>query len=184
MTLRENDVLKDFRTLKASLKTASIQLIEADKFGQSRQLTEVMESLADLERRTAALLGGQSPEPPVSRSPSSAKTRYPRFYRSGELLFKEGMKQDGKSIYTQKVDRQGFLQVTEAVLSQGKGKFRPADLIENLNLPSYQIYLVLNVLQEAGIMRSPERGHYQLSGKPANLEAGSLWAAVRTQPNP
>ena len=108
MTLRKNDVLKDFRTLKASLKTASIQLIEADKFGQSRQLTEIMESLADLERRTAALLGGQSPEPPASRSPSPTKTRYPRFYRSGELLFKEGLKQDGKSVYTQKVDRQGF----------------------------------------------------------------------------
>lgn len=180
MTTPDSSVLKDFQSLKTSLKNASIRLIEQDQFGQSRELTEIMESLAELERRTIAAMGTPAEKASTVQPTRARKDRYPRFYRSGDLLFKEGMKQDGKSIYTQKVDREGFLQVTEAVRTQGKAKFRPADLMENLSLPSYQVYLVLKVLQDAGIMRSPERGHYQLSTKPEKVDAGGLWSAIRS----
>ena len=171
-------LMQAFNALRRSLKDTSIAAIQQDKYGESRQLTEIMEQLAALETRTAAVLGGSiSPVPAARPSPARADS-YPRFYRDGETLYKEGMKQDGKSIYTQKVDRQSFEAITAAVAARGKAKFKPADLVDKLEQPSYQIYIVLKVLQDAGLLRNPERGAYQLDLKAGEIDHVSIWSGL------
>lgn len=168
-----------FEALRGDLKDASIDAIRQDRFGESRELTEIMEQLASLESRTDSVLGGQVPaSTDETKKPARRKDHYPRFYRAGETLFKEGLKQGGKSIYTQKVDRVAFDTIITAVAANGKRKFKPAGLLEKLDVPSYQFYIVLNVLQEADLVRSPERGAYQLQVSGKSLEPSSIWENI------
>ena len=165
-----------FQELKAGLKCASIEAIERDAFAKSRQLTEIMERLRELETRTSGIFGGMSSTTTVGgATPEENKTRYPRFFRIGQTLYKEGMRQDGKSIYTQKVDRGAFEEIVAAVATRKGRKFKPGDVIGQVEQPSYQVYIVLNVLQNAGLVKNPERGSYQVTGKTAITEVAALW---------
>ena len=182
MGKQKENLMNAFETLRSSLKEASIQAIQQDKYGESRQLSEIMEQLASLENRASAVLGGKLPGKPDRKSSSTEMTEpYPRFYRVGETLYKEGMKQDGKSIYTQKVDRQSFEAIVAAVAAYGKRKFKPADLIGKLEQPSYQVYIALKVLQDAELLRNPERGFYQLAASVKALDGGTVWGSIEQQ---
>lgn len=175
-------LMNAFEALRGSLKDASIEAIRQDRFGESRQLTEIMEQLASLESRANSVLGGQvsatSGEP---KKTAARKDRYPRFYRAGDTLFKEGLKQGGKSVYTQKVDRVAFDTIISAIAAHGKRKFKPATLLDKIDVPSYQFYIVLNVLQEADLVRSPERGAYQLQVSGKSLEPASIWENIESE---
>jgi len=190
MTNRNDQTMHAFATLRQSLKDASIDAIQQDMYEKSRQIMELMEALAPIENRADALLGGSSlsssdariasaPPPVESRPRKPAK--YPRFYRNGDTLYKEGMRQDGKSIYTQKVGLQAFEAIATAVANQKSRKFKPSDVIEQVERPSYQVYIVLNVLQNAGLVDNPERGSYRVMKKAENTDVASLWGNIQTQ---
>lgn len=172
-----------FETLRKGLKGASIQAIQQDKYSQSRQLTEIMEQLTALEHRASVALGGELPDETMTADKSTAdKSKdYPRFYRVGNTLYKEGLRQDGKSVYTQKVDRQSFEAIVKAVAAQGKRKFKPAQLLEQLEQPSYQVYILLKILQDAGFVRNPERGAYQLDPGAKELDPRMIWNDIEQQ---
>lgn len=178
MKKQKEALMQAFTALRKSLKDTSIAAIQQDKYGESRQLTEIMEQLATLETRTTAVLGGAKSPAPAARPSATRADSYPRFYRDGDTLYKEGMKQDGKSTYTQKVDRQSFEAITAAIAARGKAKFKPADLVDTLEQPSYQIYIVLKVLQDAGLLRNPERGAYQLDLKAGDIDHISIWSGL------
>lgn len=173
-------VKKGFRDLKSALKKASIEAIEREDFSGSRRLTETMEQLNTLELRAAG--GFDKNEVPADAGAPGAGTKsYPRFYRIGDTLYKEGMRQDGQSIYTQKVGRQAFEEIATAVAGRKGRKFKPADVIGKVEQPSYQVYIVLNVLQDAGLVENPERGSYRVSKEAANTDVSALWGNIRTE---
>ena len=91
------------------------------------------------------------------------------------------MRQDGKSIYTQKVSRAAFEEIAAAVASRKTRKFKPGDVIGQVEQPSYQVYIVLNVLQDAGLVKNPERGSYQATGKATNTDVAELWDSIEEQ---
>lgn len=180
---KSNEALMNaFKALRGSLKDASIEAIRQDRFGESRQLTEIMEQLASLESRANSILGGQvTVATGETEKPAPRKHRYPRFYRVGDTLFKEGLKQGGKSVYTQKVDRVAFDTIISAIAGNGKRKFKPATLLDKIDVPSYQFYIVLNVLQEADLVRSPERGAYQLQASRKSLDPSEVWTSIESE---
>jgi hypothetical protein len=96
-------------------------------------------------------------------------------------LYKEGLKQNGKSVYTQKVDRVAFDTVIDAIAANGKRKFKPSSVLENIDVPSYQFYIVLNVLQDADLLRNPERGAYQLRISGKSLDPSGVWENIASE---
>jgi hypothetical protein len=183
MKKSQENLMNAFETLRKGLKDASIEAIQQDKYSQSRQLTEIMEQLTALEQRTSAALGGELPDEtmPADKPTSDKSKEYPRFYRVGNTLYKEGLRQDGKSVYTQKVDRQSFEAIVKAVAAQGKCKFKPAQLVDQLDQPSYQVYILLKILQDSGFVRNPERGAYQLDASAKSLDPQLIWEDIEQQ---
>lgn len=184
MQMKESQeaLVSAFEALRGGLKDASIEAIRRDRFGESRQLTEIMEQLASLEDRAMSVLGGQLPASTgEAKKAAPGKGRYPRFYRVGDTLYKEGLRQGGKSVYTQKVDRVSFDTIIGAVAANGKRKFKPAALLEKIDVPSYQFYIVLNVLQDANLVRSPERGAYQLQVSGKSLDPSEVWGNIEPE---
>jgi hypothetical protein len=178
----KDTLMNAFEALRGSLKDASIDAIRQDRFGESRELTEIMEQLASLESRANSAIGGQVPAASgEEKSQAPRKDHYPRFYRSGNTLYKEGLKQNGKSVYTQKVDRVAFDTIISAIAAHGKRKFKPASLLEKINVPSYQFYIVLNVLQEPDLVRNPERGVYQLQVSGKSLDPSEVWTSIESE---
>ena len=176
------ETLKErFQALKDCLKKAGIDAIETDQFDRSRRFTEIMEHLAALEAQAMELADGTAAKPVAKTTPETKdKARngeYPRFYRSGRLLYKEGLKQGGGGTYTQKVDRAAFEAILQAILKQ-RGKFRPATVLDKLDQPSYQFYIVLNVLQDAGLIDNPERGAYRLTAAAKKVDGEVIWSGL------
>lgn len=165
---------RDFEALKKTLKQVSIDAIRADDFNRSRRLSEVMERLLALETLALNLTGADLPRHETAAEPPADRRGYPRFYRAGRTLYKEGMKQDGKSVYTQKVDQNAFMAICEEILKR-KGRFKPAEVIDKLDYPSYQFYIVLNILQEAGLVDNPERGAYQGTPAARKTDVRTVW---------
>jgi len=190
MTNRNDQTMHAFATLRQSLKDASIEAIQQDMYEKSRQIMELMEALAPIENRADALLGGSSlpssdariaSAPPPAESRPRKPAKYPRFYRNGDTLYKEGMRQDGKSIYTQKVGKGAFEEIVAAVATRKGRKFKPGDVIGQVEQPSYQVYIVLNVLQDAGLVENPERGTYRASKKAAIADVAGLWNTIEQE---
>jgi hypothetical protein len=114
----------------------------------------------------------------VSRSaPALEDARYPRFFRSGSTLYKEGLRQDGESVYLQKVERGAFDEICRSILDQNR-RFKPAKLIKETEHPSYQVYILLNAMQEAGLVENPERGIYRLTPRAKECEPAGFWQAI------
>jgi len=188
MTNRNDQTMHAFATLRQTLKDASIEAIQQDMYEKSRRLMELMEALAPIESRASSLLGDETPPAPSpsvkgrpAKSASRKRAKYPRFYRIANTLYKEGMRQDGKSIYTQKVGRQTFETIFAAVANCKTRKFKPGDVIDQVEQPSYQVYIVLNVLQDAGLVENPERGSYQTTKKIASTDASELWNGIEEE---
>ena len=188
MTNRNDQTMHAFATLRQSLKDASIEAIQQDMYEKSRRLMELMEALAPIETRASGLLGNEASSTsssnekgrPAKRT-SRKSAKYPHFYRIVNTLYKEGMRQDGKSIYTQKVGRQAFEAIFTAVANCKTRKFKPGAVIDQVEQPSYQVYIVLNVLQDAGLVENPERGSYQAIKKLASTEALEVWNAIKEE---
>lgn len=188
MTDRKEPTMRIFATLRQSLKDASIEAIQQDMYEKGRQITELMDALAPIEHKAGALLDGSrppetmtAPKAPSIDARSRKASKYPRFYRIGDTLYKEGMRQDGKSIYTQKVGRQAFEEIAAAVATRKGRKFKPGDVIGLVEQPSYQVYIVLNVLQDTGLVDNPERGSYRVTNKTAIADVAALWENIEKE---
>ncbi|MDZ7790369.1 MAG: hypothetical protein U5L08_07750 [Xanthomonadales bacterium] len=165
MTDRQVKLERAFEALKRELKEANVEALDRDAFTTSRDLAGVMEQLSRLQIRARALYrGGTDPAEAATVPLPSQEGSFPRFFRSGRILYKEGLRQDGESVYVQKVNRDAFEAIFRSIADQ-KRKFKPAKLIKDTNQPSYQVYILLNVMQEQGLLENPERGTYRLTSK-------------------
>lgn len=174
---REDQIMEVFQELKSVLKKASVGALDSDDFRSSREITEIIEKVASLESRTKTVLGGRSLDNGWASS-LPEQSQYPNFYRIGRVLYKEGLRQDGKSVYTQKLPRETFHTILGAIKSQGNSKFNPKQISESASCPSYQTYIALNVLQDMGLIDSPERGRYKLTRTAGSLDPESCWNQV------
>ena len=182
MSDRNDELNQAFLTLKNALKKANLEVLKNDEFNVSRELTGVMEQLSRLQKHSLKLLCAERtvthPEPLVPRpAPVLKDAHFPRFFRSGDILYKEGLRQDRASVYIQKVDRSAFEEITASILSQNR-KFKPAKLIKDSAYPSYQIYILLNVMQDVGLVENPERGMYRLSPRAKEFDSDGFWQTI------
>ncbi|NKI35122.1 hypothetical protein HFP89_08080 [Wenzhouxiangella sp. XN79A] len=178
MADQAKELERAFRALKQALKAANIEALEQDAFGTSRELTGIMEQLARLQAHAVSLYTGAPALAPTAPAPAlSEDATYPRFFRTGSTLYKEGLRQDGESIYVQKVDRSAFEEIFRSITGQNR-RFKPAKLIKEGAHPSYQVYILLNVMQEAGLVENPERGVYRLTPQAKQYDPPGFWKAI------
>lgn len=184
---KEDSAMRGFEAVSQVVKEEVFAALEAHDFEKGRRLTSLMEELVGLQQRVRSVLGGRldevQPIPSKERSFAVAGEDYPRFFRRGSLLVKQGERRGGEGIYEQKVPQETYdeiLQQLRAVRGK-KSEFRPPELLNRCGCPDYQVYLVLNVLQKADYLESPQRGLYRFVKHQETPWAASLWERLPEQ---
>jgi hypothetical protein len=118
----------------------------------------------------------------VSRSRKSPKKQgYPMFSISDGALLKTGWSKKSKKEYAQRVPKESFDRVVDALKEAAQRSDGPvsSDLLFSIlataqpELPSYQAYSALGFLQARSVIRKVGRGEYAL---PQGVEAACLQA--------
>lgn len=172
-----------FEALKKRMKAAGLAALEAEDFGRSREVMSLMEELVALERRTQGVLGDEVQTSEVDEQRVLLPDGYPRFFRRDSLLVKEGLRRDGESTYEQKLPREIYEEILAAfrALKQTREEFHAPDVINRVRCPDYQVYIVLNLLLEAGFLDSPQRGLYRFRRRSEANWAEWVWDYVPSE---
>jgi len=118
----------------------------------------------------------------VQRSSTGRKSRkdYPKWSVRGDVLSKVGLSRDRKTEYEHLVPRKEFDAImTQLVANAGRRHFTAEEVIEQVSAPSYQVYIVLSLLKEHGVLAVPRRGMYAFSrAKNFVNEVESIWRSL------
>jgi len=121
------------------------------------------------------------------------QTSYPHFCRKGGALVKVGWSKKKNEVYEHRAPREVILALL-AALSRGGARKRPVAIealsplhtSQNEEIPSYQVYLVLSLLRERGLVEQHGRSGYTArlgDGDPMTL-AAELWNALPEPEDP
>lgn len=106
------------------------------------------------------------------------KKDYPKFVVHGDSLFKIGLRRNGKDEYTQNVPKAVYDKVVSRliVISKSQIEFTADDVIQAVDCPDYQAYIVLAVLRNHGLLEIPRRGYHKfVTQNSLELDAANLW---------
>jgi hypothetical protein len=166
-------------------------------------LFQLAKEVDGFRKRLDSLLGDPTPEPTcVATFPQDAtqkhsrvtthaqeplskkkKSDYPRYLISDNCLLKIGLQRDRKTEYQHIVQKAAFDKIVSVITSHlAKDKDFTAESIQNeLNIPSYQTYVVLAMLRQKGLLKIPRRGLYTASDAPGFIFAASgVWNKLST----
>ena len=120
---------------------------------------------------------------PYSRQRTSKRNQkkdYPKYSVRSDALVKVGLSRDRRTEYEHTVPRIEF----DAIVGRlgelaGRRHFAAEDVIEKVPSPSYQVYIVLSLLKERGLLVVPHRGVYAFSRpKSFTSESESVWSSL------
>ena len=100
-------------------------------------------------------------------------------------LIKTGLSRDRRTEYEHAVPKAEF----DAIIARlgelaGRRHFGADDVIEKVPGPSYQVYIVLSLLKERGVLTVPRRGMYACARpKSFPVESQSIWNSLTQQSN-
>ncbi len=125
------------------------------------------------------------------RKPKHARD-YPRFFRSGDELMKVGWSKKKKKEYKHTAPRRLAVALTKAIVQAGgtESKVATADFFpiedpkDHSEVPSYQTYIVLAWLVEAGIVEKHGRQGYTIP-RPESLsdQVEDQWSSLAPVPS-
>jgi hypothetical protein len=114
------------------------------------------------------------------KSRKKSKKDYPQYTVRSDALIKLGLSRNRRHVYEHTVPRAEFNAVIQR-LGQlaGRKHFSAEDVIGQVSSPSYQVYIVISVLKDRGLLAVPRRGMYAFT-RPKNFlsEAGALWDSL------
>jgi hypothetical protein len=118
------------------------------------------------------------PSLPVTRRKS--KRDYPKYSISSDVLIKTGLSRDRRTEYEHAVPKREFDAVAQTVADlRNRKSFRAEEVLKKVGCPSYQVYLVLSVLKERGLLTVPRRGLYTvLHPNDFAAESQSVWDSL------
>ncbi len=140
-----------------------------------------------LARRATALLdGGPTPLPEKQTSPGRRRPKgrrgYPKYLVQGDVLRKIGLRRDKRTEYEQGVPRSHYQRIGEAIVAAARGasEFRADAVIDTTSIPAYEVYIVLGLMKERGIITSPRRGYYRAPHPERITDAmASTWSELQ-----
>jgi hypothetical protein len=117
------------------------------------------------------------------KSRKKSKKDYPQYTVRSDALIKLGLSRNRRDVYEHTVPRAEFNAVIQR-LGQlaGRKHFSAEDVIGQVSSPSYQVYIVISVLKDRGLLAVARRGMYAFT-RPKNFlsEAGALWDSLEHQ---
>jgi hypothetical protein len=117
-------------------------------------------------------------------SPKKKKSDYPKYLISDNCLVKIGLQRDRRTEYQHIVQKAAFEKTASVIASHlAKDKeFTPESIQAELNLPSYQTYVVLAMLRHMGLLKIPRRGLYTATGtQDFGSSASAVWSRLSTE---
>jgi hypothetical protein len=169
-------------------KRSSIKLVEEEEFSKAGVLMD----LAEQGKRIIKELGEDGigdvfTEESEGRQSSEEggveeiQGKYPLFFIQGSYLVKQGLSRDKRSVHEQKAPKIEVGKILEILvgISRNGREFEVNELLIAVRAPNYQLYIVLGVLLEVGLLQIPRRGTYSFVGRERfSLDADSLWERV------
>ena len=196
---RENSVaateqaFKDLRNRLLSLsqhfaKTEELSWEKAERFftlsKKVDQLREQM-SLAGPEMKS---VGEMEPDDRSDAKPTTgpwparrkSKKDYPKYTVRSDVLIKTGLSRDRRTDYEHAIPKPEFEAVVRRLADLGGRKhFVAEDVLGKVQCPNYQVYLVISLLKERGLLAVPRRGFYTVRHpKQFAAESQSVWDSL------
>ena len=132
--------------------------------------------IASWAKGVQEMLGGRMPPilpiPSRKKKPINSKNaiEYPRFFRNRNLLVRIAWSKSKKSEYQHKAPHSVVLSIAEVVSKVGKNgrifsteDFLPIKDTEGNEVPSYQVYLVISLLKQVGLIDQHGRQGYSIT---------------------
>ncbi|MCC6824511.1 MAG: hypothetical protein IT172_02060 [Acidobacteria bacterium] len=178
-------LMADFEAARDRLLDLGKDLVSSDVggwtkaqrlFEMAKQIDLVRTELKDMVSPEKSILPDctvDTANPILKRNGKTAikvRSDYPKFSIRGDTLVKIGLGRDLRSEYEHFVSRGAFETVLRRLDVFTKvDEFVADEVQEELDLPTYQTYIVLAVLKELGLVDSPRRGVYSLRGRENTL---------------
>ena len=122
-----------------------------------------------------------------STPPRKNKDDYPKYLISDNCLVKVGLQRDRREEYQHIVQKAAFDKIASVIakhLIKAK-EFTPESIQADLNLPSYQTYIVVALFLRMGLLKIPRRGLYTATDTRDFLSAASdVWKKLITSEGP
>ena len=114
------------------------------------------------------------------KSRKKSKKDYPKYAVRSDALIKIGLSRDRRTEYEHAVPRDEFETIIKRLSElAGRKHFSPDEIIEKVSSPSYQVYIVISLLKERGLLAVPRRGMYAFTRPKSFLnEAAAIWKSL------
>jgi hypothetical protein len=114
-----------------------------------------------------------------------SKKNYPKYAVRSNALIKTGLSRDRRTEYEHAVPKSEFdTIITRLGDLAGRKRFGAEDVIEKVPSPSYQVYIVLSLFKERGLLNVPHRGVYVfVRPKSFTAESQSIWNSLAQYSN-
>lgn len=182
------------RTTEQAVASLARQAVEQRDYAMASTLTSLAGELRDLAERIqltktfspiksgidfgAVHIGGETNEALLrSARRRPKKGEFPKFLRNDGTLFKLGWSKAERSIYEHKAPKSAMASLVKKLRAVGANRRRFTvveiiplqDLIEESEVPSYQVYLCLAWLRTTGLLVQHGRQGYSIT-HPSRLE--------------
>lgn len=128
----------------------------------------------------------------ISKSSGNGKTKrkYPYFERNGDKLVKVGWSKKNKEPYEHRAPKEAVVSFVRHLTSSVapnevfviENLFPVPDVANDCEVPTYQVYLSIAWLRDAGVIKKSGRDGYVLISTSLNeSDFGVLWAAIPKQ---
>jgi hypothetical protein len=179
-SLNSADIFRSLSSFKQWAQEESIVLIKEDKLSEAKELIGCVERVKELEAIVGRLSGhhSQNREDMLLEISDSPQGVYPKYFLRGQFLVKHGLNREKSDVYEQKVSRVEFLRIIEALqrISLRGREFEVQDVLSEIKLPNYKIYLVLGAMQSLSLIQIPRKGAYSFVDTRAfQAEGASTW---------
>lgn len=172
------------------------EALAARDYSDIEELATLAEGLSALARNSNADLSISTPTaqpaPPrsiranahSSRQPGA--TRYPCFERQGDRLIKIGWSQKDRTVYEHRAPKSAVDSITSKLMSlQRKDRniriddLLPVESEDGVEIPTYQVYLVLAWLRTLGMIQRHGNEGYQSLRAFRESEFASIWKQTK-----
>lgn len=179
-------VLVALASARDELRGVNVRFLEEEDFGRAQEVTALLQDLKRLEDRVGqveAAEGASTRADQPMRIVDEGEANgagAARYFRRGDVIVKIGQKRGQTGTYEQKLPRRQFEEVRDVLidLAQAGAEFEAKRPIDRATVPAYQVYLLLNVLERQGVVKTPSRGRYRFPRPLGKADFEAVWARV------
>jgi hypothetical protein len=174
---------REWETAEALFNLAkSADLLRRQISGLTNNSSASSNSTTPVNTKVNAVSEAKVSEVKVTAKPTKKrKEDYPKYsIRSGALV-KTGLSRDRRNEYEQIVSNAEYEKIITRLSSMTSSykEFVAEDIQDGLECPMYQVYIVLSLLRNTGLLDLPRRGTYRFkAAKTFMVDVKTVWSQV------